>query len=262
MKEIYRLHDVKQSTTTPYHPMGNGVVKNFNKTIKKLLKKVAAEKPANWHRYLGSLMFAVRDTPQDSTGFTPFELIYGHKVRTPMTLLKRIWTSEGEDPDMKTAYQYVIDLRERVEQTCDLARKELAKVQTRNQNYYNRRTRERKLRVGNSVLLLLPTENNKLSLAWRGPYKVVEVVGEADYRIEMDSGKVKTNHINMLKRYFHRDEIKPDKVSNERDVDKPDQVHQAASVACVLEDEEVVEDLAVNDLAMLLLYNLMRQWPM
>jgi len=29
-------------------------------------------------------MFAVRDTPQDSTGFTPFELLFGHRVRTPM----------------------------------------------------------------------------------------------------------------------------------------------------------------------------------
>jgi len=58
-------------------------------------------------------MFAVKDTPQDSTGFTPFELIYGHKVRIPMTLLKRIWMSEDQDPDMKTAYQYVIVLRER-----------------------------------------------------------------------------------------------------------------------------------------------------
>ena len=54
-------------------------------------------------------------------------------------------------------------------------------------------------------MLLLPTERNKLTLAWRGPYKVVGVVGEVDYRIEMDNGKVKTYHINMLKRYFHRE---------------------------------------------------------
>jgi len=88
-------------------------------------------------------MFAVRDTPQDSTGFTPFELLYGRSVRTPMTLLKRIWTGEDEDPEVKAAYQYVIDLRERVEETCELARNELAKVQARNQRYYNRRARER-----------------------------------------------------------------------------------------------------------------------
>jgi len=58
--------------------MGNGIVENFNKTIKNFLKKVSAEKPKDWHRYLGPMMFAVRDTPQDSTGFTPFELLYGH----------------------------------------------------------------------------------------------------------------------------------------------------------------------------------------
>ena len=70
-----------------------------------------------------------------------------------------------------------------------MARNELAKVQTRNQKYYNRRTRGRKLNVGDSVLLLLPTERNKLTFAWRGPYKVVGVVGDVDYKIEMDSSK-------------------------------------------------------------------------
>jgi len=78
-------------------------------------KKVAAERPKYWHRYLGPLMFAVCDTPQDSTGFTPFELLYGYIVRTPVTLLKRIWTGEEENSEVKTAYQYVVDLHERIE---------------------------------------------------------------------------------------------------------------------------------------------------
>jgi len=92
MKEVYRLLSIRQSTTSPYHAMGNGIVENFNKTIKNLLKKIVAEKPRDWHRYLGPLMFAVRDTPQDSTGFTPFELVYGHQVRTPMnTVMYAIW---------------------------------------------------------------------------------------------------------------------------------------------------------------------------
>jgi len=105
--------------------MGNGIVETFNKTIKNLLKKVSAEKPKDWHRYLGPLMFSVIDTPQDSTGFTPFEILYGHKVRTPMALLKRIWTDEDEDPEVKTLYQYVADLRDRVEETCKMAKEEL-----------------------------------------------------------------------------------------------------------------------------------------
>jgi len=165
MREVYRLLNVKQSMTTPYHVSCKGIVDNFNKTIKNLLKKVTAEKSKDWHRYLGPLMFAVRDTPQDSTGFTPFELLYGYQVRTQMTLLKRLWTGDNEDPEVKTSYQYVVDLKQRVEETCELAKNELANVQTRNQKYYNRKARERKLNVGDSVLLLLPTERNKLTLA-------------------------------------------------------------------------------------------------
>ena len=82
-------------------------------------------------------------------------------------LLKYIWTSEEEDLEVKTAYQYVLDLRERIEETCQIAQEENAKVQKRNQTYYNRRARERKLNIGDSVFLLLPTEKNKLTLAYR-----------------------------------------------------------------------------------------------
>ena len=133
MSEVSRLLSVQQSTTSPYH--ANGVVENFNKMIKNMLKKVAAERPKDWHRYLTPLMFAVRDTPQDSTGFTPFELLYlyGRSVRTPMTILKELWTGEVEDQENVPTYQYVIDLRERIEETCALAKEQLAEIQKKNQ---------------------------------------------------------------------------------------------------------------------------------
>ena len=117
------------------------------------------------------------------------------------------------------------------------------------------------------MLLLLPTEQNKLTLAWRGPYKVVGTVAEVDYKIEINPGKVKTYHINMLKRYFHRENEQNDVLRN---VDKRKQearitngvgsenqeINQAASVACVLEYEETDEPVAVNDADTLPLYNL------
>jgi len=147
---------------------------------------------------------------------------------------------------VKTLYQYVVDLRDRVEETCKMAKEELAKVQVRNQKYYNKRTRDRKLQVGDSVLLLLPTERNKLTLAWRGPYKVVGIVGDFDYRVELSPDKFKTYHINMLKRYYqyHRenptestfDGSRASSNSDDNDViiENQDVDHQAASVACVL----------------------------
>jgi len=156
--------NVKQLTTTPYHTMRNVVAEDFNKTIKNLLKKVAAEKPKDRHRHLGPLMFAVRDTPQDSTDFMPYELLYGYRMRTPMTLLKRLGTTEDENPEIKTSYQYVVDLRQKVKETCELARNELAKVKTRNQRYYNWKTSERKLNIGDKKQTTLSMAMAKQSI--------------------------------------------------------------------------------------------------
>ena len=99
MQELYQLFSVKPSTTSPYYAMGNGLCENINKTVKNLLKKVVSERPQDWSRYITPLMFAVRDTPQDSMASTPFELLFGHRVRTSMTLLKHLWTGEKEDLD-------------------------------------------------------------------------------------------------------------------------------------------------------------------
>jgi len=187
-------------------------------------------------------MFAVRDTPQDSTGFTPFQLLFGHRVTTPTTLLKHIWTGEKEDLEVKTVYQYVLDLRERIEKTCQLAQEEISKVQKRNQIYYNRRARETRLNIGDSVILLLPTENNKLTLAWRGPYEVVKRVGEVDYKIRVTPDKIKTYHINMLKKYHQRKEQRSgndDESENisESEVNKDgNRIEQVAAIACVIDD--------------------------
>ena len=57
------------------------------------------------------------------------------------------------------------------------------------------------------MLILLPTEKNKLLMQWKGPFTVKEKIGPTDYRIQVGN-KTKIFHINMLKRYIERPEIK------------------------------------------------------
>ena len=61
-------------------------------------------------------------------------------------------------------------------------------------HHYDKRTRKRKFKVGQRVLVLLPTDQNKLLLQWKGPYEVVEVVNDFDYKISLD-GAEKVYHI-------------------------------------------------------------------
>ena len=88
MKEVTRLLSIKQLTTTPYHPMCNGLMVKFNGTMKSMLKRLYSEQPRQWHRYINPLLFAYGEVPQESTGFSPFELLYGRTVRGPMFMLK------------------------------------------------------------------------------------------------------------------------------------------------------------------------------
>ena len=44
------------------------------------------------------LMFAARESIQDSLGFTPFELVFGHSVRGPLKMLKEPLLSDEEPP--------------------------------------------------------------------------------------------------------------------------------------------------------------------
>ena len=214
MKEISRLLTIRQLTTTPYHPACNGLVERFNGTLKTMLKRLCADKPRDWDRYIAPLLFAYRETPQSSLGFAPFELLYGRTVRGPMTILKELWTGKVTNPETKTTYQYVLDLRERLEQTCELAQKELSKATENTKRYYNRKTRARAFKKDDFVLLLLPTDNNKLLLQWKGPFRVLEKVGNLDYKIDLN-GKSKTFHANLLKIYTARTETEMQKPKTE-----------------------------------------------
>ena len=76
-------------------------------------------------------------------------------------------------------------------------------MQIKQKAYYDRRVRSRKFDVGDKVLLLLPTDSNKLLLQWKGPYEVVEVVNRMEYKIDVN-GVVSTYYANMLKQYVER----------------------------------------------------------
>ena len=51
--------------------------------------------------------------------------------------------------------------------------------------------------------MLLPTDNNKLLLHWRGPFVVERCGNGNNYGVEVNK-RIKTYHVNMLKPYFER----------------------------------------------------------
>lgn len=45
--------------------------------LKGMLRKFVADTGCDWDKWLPFILFAYREVPQASTGFSPFELLYG-----------------------------------------------------------------------------------------------------------------------------------------------------------------------------------------
>ena len=109
--------------------------------LKQVLLTMCAERQNDWDKNLPALLFAVREIPQESLGFSTFELFYERYVRGPMQMLRELWSAEETDEHAWLTYQYVVDLRERLEKTCKLAQDNVRKLDIKQNTFYDKRAR-------------------------------------------------------------------------------------------------------------------------
>jgi len=173
LKEIYRVYGMEIRNIPVYRPESNSIQERSHAVINGILKKLCVEQPRQWHRYIDPLLLAIRTT-ENSNGFTPFELLYGRLPHTHLSVLKNLWTDQDKDPETKTTYQYVLDLRNRIEETCELAQKQITKTHLSNVKRLNKYAKLRVLSPGDKVLVLSPKPKNKLDFIWKGPAEVIK----------------------------------------------------------------------------------------
>ena len=109
MLEVSRLLSIKGLTSTPYHPICNGLLERWNRTLKFMLKRLCQDQPKQWHRLINPVLFAYREVPQESTGFSLFQL-HRHSVRGFGMILKELWTKEVNISEVKSSYENVAEL--------------------------------------------------------------------------------------------------------------------------------------------------------
>lgn len=63
----------------------------------------------NWDEGVHLVLFAAREAVQESLGFSPFELVFGHTIRGPLKLLMEKCLTETSDLNL---LDYVSDFKE------------------------------------------------------------------------------------------------------------------------------------------------------
>ncbi len=94
-------------------------------------------------------------------------------MRGPLKVLKERML--GIENDEKTnVLEYVSRFRERLQESCTLAREALSKAQGKMKAHYDKGAVNRSFAVGNQVLVLLPVPGSALSVRFSGPYDILE----------------------------------------------------------------------------------------
>ncbi|XP_078233603.1 uncharacterized protein LOC144583544 [Pogona vitticeps] len=202
MKRLWQICGIKHKETTAYHPESNGLTEKFNGTLMRMIRAYLAENPNNWDQKLQSLLFAYRSVPQASTGFSPFELLFGRRVKGPLDLIKQNWEQITQD-DPQDVVTYIDTLMNDLKRNLELAAENLQAQKVRQKTWYDHKARERHFDPGEEVLWLRPCRENKLQLKWAGPYRVISKMSDLNYLIEQEENQARrVVHVNALKPYY------------------------------------------------------------
>src|SRR3954466_16086738 len=156
LKEYCREEGIRLDLAFVSHPQSNGQVERANALIlggiKACLEAPLRRAAGAWAEELPSVLWNLCTTPNRSTGFTPFFLVYGAEAVLPSDILydsPRVGAYRDETADR--ARQLSVDL---LEEARNLADQRSTIYQQKLRRYHSRRVNHRSFKEGELVLRL------------------------------------------------------------------------------------------------------------
>eukprot|EP00731_Ephydatia_muelleri_P022337 Em0014g928a len=188
VKEVCKLLEIKKTHTTPYHPQCNGIVERFNRTLLGMLATMVDSYPSSWEQNIRRVCLAYNSSVHASTGFSPFFLMFGRQVKLPVDLM--YGTTQGKET---AVMEYVKNLKDGLLEAYALVRDRCETEHKRQKSIYDRKVHGEPYSEGDIVWLYTPAvpsgQSRKLHRPWKGPYKVVERLGDATYKLQGTRGR-------------------------------------------------------------------------
>ena len=192
--EVCNIMGIHKSRTTAYHPQGDGLVERQNRTLQDILSSFVSQQKDDWDLWIDIAVYAYNTSPQESTGVSPFELVFGHQARLP---IEQALGLPLKNPSLQS--EYARDLRKALSNVQRAAEEHLSKVRRHQQIQYDSQSRREWIPfvAGQWVWLRRP-KHWKFGKRWRGPYKVLLQRG-VNYKVKDKAGKTLNVHHNQLK---------------------------------------------------------------
>ena len=203
-QRLQEYSGVAHSRTTPYHPQGNGQVERFNRTLLGMLRSLPENQKTDWKSSVDKVVHAYNCTRNESTGFSPFFLLFGRHPRLPIDLAFGFEPEENKSTENPT--EYAARWSQQMRQAYDIAKRNANHAAGRRKKLYDKKAVSGELSPGDRVLVRNLQRVNgpsKLRSYWED--KVYIVVKQKSpnipvYEVQPENGKGKPKviHRNLL----------------------------------------------------------------
>lgn len=199
IRELCELTGMKKSRTTIYHPMSNGMTERFNRTLIAMLGTLEPHQKHDWKKHIAPLVHAYNCTRHESTGVSPFELMFGRKPRLPIDLV----FGTHVEPEKQPHTDYIQDLQKRLKNSYDLVQKAAEEARDKQKKYYDEKARASDLGIGDKVLVKILAHDGKHKIADKFEEDVYLVIKKPNaeipvFVVKSPTGKERTLHRNHL----------------------------------------------------------------
>jgi hypothetical protein len=186
---------IKHLMTSAYHPRTNGAVERFNGEIGKILKKYCTEDKHKWELYVPQAMLAIRIRLHNSTGYSPFYLVYGRQARIPGDLVLPNIDNEQLDNvgNRLNELQAIPEATKRAKLALERSREKMKRQ-------FDKKVVSTNFKQGDSVLLRNEAAK-KFETTWFGPYTITHLYQNGVVRLTDPKG-------NELDGRVHKDRLK------------------------------------------------------
>ncbi|WVY93439.1 hypothetical protein V8G54_032527 [Vigna mungo] len=187
-RELFRLYGTRLRMSTSYHPETDGQTEVFNRVLEQYLRSFVHSNPSQWSKHLALAEWSYNTSTHSSTGYSPFNIIYGKPAPSIPHYL--VGSSSVEAVDTR----------------------KLLKAQATMKHYADLKRRDMSYEVGDLVYVRLRPYRqqslsglsyHKLSKRFYGPYKVLARIGTVAYQLDLppESKFHPVFHCSLLKRH-------------------------------------------------------------
>ena len=87
-KEFEKRLGCSPRFNSPWHLNATGLAERGAGNVKTIIGKLALDHPRQWQQYVPSVLWALREATNATTGLSPWTLVFGRLSRGPLTILK------------------------------------------------------------------------------------------------------------------------------------------------------------------------------